>query len=202
MGPRIRRPLHNRHSGTRAEIQGWEFRIEPHVYSAQHGLSSVVMQRSPSARTREGEGTHKVRPCGRRPDGSPHPRGHGRGEAPTRCAPAEEGRMGPRIREDTGGGRPRQRDSSAPLHCARNEMWSESARCGQWGEGTGGSRTAPTAGGEPGDGFPHPRGRGLTEGVEAVNVHHGVYRFQRLAGRVLDGSVPIPDAPTQGLLGQ
>ena len=51
MGPRIRRPLHNRHSGPRAGIQGWEFRIEPHVYSAQYGLSQAVMQRSPSART-------------------------------------------------------------------------------------------------------------------------------------------------------
>ena len=49
MDSRLRRPLHNRHSGTRAGIQGWEFRIEPHVFSAQYGLSSVVMQRSPFA---------------------------------------------------------------------------------------------------------------------------------------------------------
>ena len=54
MDYRLRRPLHNRHSGTRAGIQGWEFRIEPHVYSAQHGLSLVVMQRSPFAGKRMG----------------------------------------------------------------------------------------------------------------------------------------------------
>ena len=52
--PAFARPLHNRHSGPRAGIQGWEFRIEPHVYSAEYGLSSVVMQRSPFARTRKG----------------------------------------------------------------------------------------------------------------------------------------------------
>ena len=56
MGSRLRRPLHSRHSRTRSGIQGWEFRIEPHVYSAQHGLSSVVMQRSPSAMTTDREG--------------------------------------------------------------------------------------------------------------------------------------------------
>ena len=69
--PRIRRPLHNRHSGTRAGIQGWKFRIEPHVYSAQHGLSSVVMQRSPFARTTGGEGAHEGRPYGGKGNGGP-----------------------------------------------------------------------------------------------------------------------------------
>ena len=48
MGSRIRRPLHNRHSGTRAGIQRWGFRVEPHTYSVQYGLSLAVMQRSPS----------------------------------------------------------------------------------------------------------------------------------------------------------
>ena len=56
MDSRLRRPLHNRHSGPRAGIQGWEFRIEPHVYSAQYGLLLAVMQRSPCARTTGEEG--------------------------------------------------------------------------------------------------------------------------------------------------
>ena len=45
------RPLHNRHSGPRAGIQGWGFRIEPHAHSTQSGLSLAVMQRPPRAGT-------------------------------------------------------------------------------------------------------------------------------------------------------
>ena len=61
---RRRRPLHNRHSGTRAGIQGWKFRIEPHVYSAEYGLSSVVMQRSPAAGMTEGRAPTRDAPTG------------------------------------------------------------------------------------------------------------------------------------------
>ena len=104
-----------------------------------------------SARTREGEGAHKVRPCGRRPDGSPHPRGHGRGKAPTRCAPAEEGRMGPRIREDTGGGR---RPQGTPLR--KKAGWVLASARTRDGEG---AHKVRPCGRRP-DGSPHPRGHG------------------------------------------
>ena len=83
-GPRMREDtdgevLRGEGMGCPSLPQGWEFRIEPHVYSAQHGLSSVVMQRSPSART-----------TGRRWVAAPVGIGEGRG-------------MGPRICEDKGG---------------------------------------------------------------------------------------------------
>ena len=52
------------------------------------------------------------------------------GRATTRVAPTRRGRKeGARAR--------RRRDSSAPLRCARNDMWGSAGRNGVWGRGMG-----------------------------------------------------------------